>query len=89
MTGTPTYCAHCGRVTRTPHGGWASVAGVPVCHPNVPDRPDCYRQVTVHGEPLGSRKSTPQPAPMPLIPLILFGVVIGVMIIIAIVIIVK
>jgi hypothetical protein len=89
MTGTPTYCAHCGRVTRNPHGGYASVNGVPVCHPNVPDRPDCYRRVTVQGEPMGTLKPTPQSEPMPLLPLIFLGAVVGVMVVIAITILVM
>jgi hypothetical protein len=47
-------CAHCGARTRDWEGGWASVEGQPVCHPNTSDRLDCYRLVTVYGQKLGS-----------------------------------
>lgn len=30
-----------------------------LCHPNEPNRPDCYRLVTVYKEPIGARKSAP------------------------------
>ena len=45
-------CAHCGQ----PLAGAATVQGQRVCHPSDPDRPDCYRLVTVYGETLGSRR---------------------------------
>lgn len=42
-------CAHCG----CPARGFAGLAtGERVCHGD--DGPDCYRRVTVYGEPLGS-----------------------------------
>lgn len=54
---TPTYtCVHCGRICGDGAGGYGTVEGQPVCHPNAPDRPDCYRLVTVYREKLGSRK---------------------------------
>jgi hypothetical protein len=71
--GIPTYCAHCGRITQDVHGGWAKINGLPVCHPNEPGRPDCYREVTVAGRPLGVRRSTPQPA-MPWLPLLYLAI---------------
>lgn len=49
-------CTHCGRDLGDNESGWASIRSHPVCHPNVPDRPDCYRLVTVYGEDLGSRR---------------------------------
>lgn len=42
-------CAHCGRTTGDIAGGSATVGGLPVCHPNEPGRPDCYRAITVYG----------------------------------------
>lgn len=43
-------CVHCGRICHDPKGGYASVGPqLPVCHPNVPDRPDCYHMITVYG----------------------------------------
>lgn len=47
-------CAHCGRSfeDQTGHG---SVKGQVVCHPRIPDGPDCYRLITVYGEEIGSR----------------------------------
>lgn len=49
----PRPCAHCGRQTGDYDGGRATVNGLPVCHPNTPDRPDCYRLITVYGQTLG------------------------------------
>ena len=40
-------CAHCGRICGDYAGGYGSVNGYQVCHPNEADRPDCYRLVTV------------------------------------------
>lgn len=46
-------CAHCGRP-----GGEAWVCAGDwsgqVCHPNAEEQPDCYRRVTVYGEPVGA-----------------------------------
>lgn len=49
-------CAHCGRAS----GGYKEAIvrdsrgrSTPLCHPSQDDLPDCYRRVTVHGEPLG------------------------------------
>lgn len=40
-------CAHCGRQTQDYAGGWArNGEGQALCHPNDPDRPDCYHLVT-------------------------------------------
>ncbi len=48
-------CGHCGN----PRNGLGRVGGVRVCHtgtlPPTDDPIDCYRLVTVYGEPLGSR----------------------------------
>lgn len=48
-------CAHCGRICGDHAGGYASVDGQFVCHPNFSDRPDCYHLITVYKEPLGKR----------------------------------
>lgn len=45
-------CAHCGN----PQQGSANIGPVPVCHPDNPDLPDCYRLITVFHEPLGIRR---------------------------------
>lgn len=50
-----THCAHCGRVCRDFEGGYASVQGKAVCHPNALYRPDCYHLITVYHEPMGHR----------------------------------
>lgn len=52
--GKPGNCVHCGRKL-TPQAGYANVAGGAVCHPRIPDGPDCYRLITVYGEEIGSR----------------------------------
>lgn len=55
MTGeAPGNCLHCGR-RLTEDAGYARVKGANVCHPRIPDGPDCYRLVTVYREHLGSR----------------------------------
>lgn len=40
-------CQHCGRVMGDYEGGWGSINGEPLCHPNMDDRPDCYTLVTL------------------------------------------
>lgn len=45
-------CVHCGRTCGDYLGGSGVVNGQPVCHPNGPDRPDCYRMVSIHQHPL-------------------------------------
>lgn len=53
MTDPVILCAHCGLPAR----GYASLAGgTRVCHDD--REPDCYRLVTVYGEPLGRLKET-------------------------------
>lgn len=52
-------CEHCGRLAGNYGGGWARVGEARVCHPNVAGRPDCYRLITVYGEPVGSRRPAP------------------------------
>lgn len=55
-------CAHCGLTCGNYEGGYASLNFAPLCHPNAAGRPDCYRRVTVYGEPLGAlRDVTPKP----------------------------
>ena len=54
-------CAHCGQECGDPEGGLGGVpdgkgGSAPVCHPEDPRRPDCYRRVTVYLEPLGALK---------------------------------
>jgi hypothetical protein len=53
-------CAHCGKQFEV--GGSLTIGGTlnkgsvtyPLCHPN--EGGDCYRLVTVYGEPVGARK---------------------------------
>lgn len=52
---TIVLCAHCGR----PQRGSAQVDQSPLCHPDEPEYPDCYRLVTVYHEPLGIRIRPP------------------------------
>ncbi|WP_433568039.1 hypothetical protein ACQP1O_43115 (plasmid) [Nocardia sp. CA-151230] len=56
----PFECDHCGRTAGDFEGGASSMSrggdSWRFCHPNVHDRPDCYRLVTVYGEEIGSRK---------------------------------
>ena len=40
-------CAHCHRMMGDYTGGWGTINGEPVCHPNVDTRPDCYRLCTL------------------------------------------
>jgi len=41
-------CIHCGRRCGTLAGGFARIAGEPVCSkPTEPGRPDCYRLITI------------------------------------------
>lgn len=52
-------CAHCGQECGGREAGIGSVpdgkgGSVPVCHPDDPQRPDCYRRITVYAEPLGA-----------------------------------
>lgn len=41
-------CGHCHRPMGDAEGGFGSYNGVKVCHPNMEDRPDCYRNVSVY-----------------------------------------
>lgn len=50
----PTACAHCGRKLEL-NAGFGMVKGETVCHPQIPDGPDCYRLITVYGEEIGTR----------------------------------
>ena len=54
-------CAHCGQVCGDYEGGYACItrggAVIHLCHPNDPDRPDCYHLVTIAGDPLGALKA--------------------------------
>lgn len=58
------WCAHCGRPIGDYAGGIATVyhnhVSVRVCHPNAPDRPDCYKLITVYNEVVGVRQSETQ-----------------------------
>lgn len=56
----PYTCMHCGRPMGDFKGGYAVVYNQPVCHPNVPDRPDCYRLITVYHEVVGVRLNETQ-----------------------------
>lgn len=42
-------CPHCGE-KRT---GWSRIGDTEVCHTDEPGKPDCYRRITVYGEPFG------------------------------------
>lgn len=45
-------CGHCGREdVGTAAAGYAAVGDVLLCHPNVPERPDCYKLVTLYHHP--------------------------------------
>jgi hypothetical protein len=56
----PTACAHCGRKLEL-NAGFGMVKGETVCHPSIPDGPDCYRLITVYYEAIGSRMPVPVP----------------------------
>jgi hypothetical protein len=48
-------CRHCGRVGTEAFSGTAGrKPGAHLCHPPDASLPDCYRRVTVYGEPLGA-----------------------------------
>lgn len=48
-------CDHCGRDTGITYGGLTKDDGtvVRLCHSGDPNRPDCYRRVTVYKEEIG------------------------------------
>lgn len=48
----PDVCVHCGRKMGDHEGGSGGVNGLPLCHPNVDGRPDCYHLVTVYHHPV-------------------------------------
>lgn len=53
QSSSPNTCVHCGRRCGDYNGGFASSAeGLPLCHPNMPDRPDCSHMVEVYHHPL-------------------------------------
>lgn len=49
----PNECVHCGRTMGDYEGGYGELNNLPLCHPNVSDRPDCYHLVTVYHHPIG------------------------------------
>lgn len=55
-------CAHCGK----PRNGYGNYLGAKVCHTNTlppqSEAADCYRLLSVYGEPLGSRIADPADA---------------------------
>lgn len=55
-------CAHCGADLVSGRYGRLEDSS-PVCHPDNPDLPDCYRRVTVYREPLGILKALPDKPP--------------------------
>lgn len=57
-------CEHCGQETGIIYGAvWDRETIVKLCHTGDPDRPDCYRRVTVYHEYLGILKDAdPLPA---------------------------
>ncbi len=61
-------CYHCGQKCGDYEGGYGGITAKDgaihaTCHPNVPGRPDCYRRITVYGEPEGAlRDVRPLPA---------------------------
>lgn len=49
----PRTCGHCGADdVGTLRAGYSWVDMVPLCHPYVGGRPDCYRLVTIFGHPM-------------------------------------
>lgn len=56
----PYVCGHCGRPCGDLAGGYAVVGGHRVCHPNAPDRPDCYVLITRYNEVIGVRLNETQ-----------------------------
>jgi len=49
----PDQCVHCGRTMGDYEGGFGrSVENLPLCHPNVDNRPDCFHMVTVYTHPV-------------------------------------
>lgn len=60
-------CVHCGRLCRNFDGGYASAGkDYALCHPNAPDRPDCYHMVTVYHHPLENCERCTQSPYLPL-----------------------
>jgi ribosomal protein S27E len=57
-------CVHCGRTMGDTAGGYATISGEPVCHPNGTSRPDCYHLATVYAltHPLYDCPRCTQPA---------------------------
>lgn len=52
-------CPHCGQNRE----GFGSAYNLDVCHTDSPDRPDCYRRLTVYAERLGALlEARPLPA---------------------------
>jgi hypothetical protein len=52
---TVAHCSHCGQDTGITYGTVTmGVFTAILCHTGDPDRPDCYRRVTVYHEPLGA-----------------------------------
>lgn len=49
----PNKCVHCGRMMGDYEGGYGTYNNLPLCHPNAPERPDCYHMVTVYLHPVG------------------------------------
>lgn len=60
----PFLCGHCGRPCGNLRGGFAIVYSgdtlIRVCHPNEPNRPDCYHLITVYHEVIGVRENETQ-----------------------------
>ncbi|ASN69246.1 hypothetical protein 7S3_68 [uncultured Caudovirales phage] len=56
----PQPCDHCGRTMGDFAGGYGGMykdgQHYNLCHPNGPDRPDCYHLVTVYREQIGARR---------------------------------
>jgi hypothetical protein len=48
----PNVCTHCGRQMGDYEGGFGEHNLLPLCHPNVAGRPDCYHLVTVYDHPV-------------------------------------
>jgi hypothetical protein len=50
-------CAHCDRTMNNFAGGYSrSLQGKPLCHPNGPNRPNCYKLVTLYGHSLPCKR---------------------------------
>ncbi len=56
-------CGHCGRTdVGTYEAGYGGINDIALCHPNVSDRPDCFRLVTLYKHAMPCRCESLFPA---------------------------